>query len=95
MIMYHQTKFSCKKTSSSDNNKKSYIDYIILNCDLDLEDSKPIFLKDNLAHNDASSYQVWKQKGSAVQKISFGQTFTDILRFCPDLDLEHNNPISP
>ena len=55
MMMYHHTKFSCKRISSSDNIlKKSYFDYIILNCDLDLEDSKPIFLKDNLAHNDAS-----------------------------------------
>ena len=38
---------------------KSYFDYIILNCDLDLEERKPIFLKDNLAHNDASPYTVW------------------------------------
>ena len=30
-----------------------YFDYIILNCDFDLEDSKHIFLKDTLAHNDA------------------------------------------
>ena len=39
--------------------KKSYFDYIICNCDLDLEDSKPIFLKNILADNDASPYQVW------------------------------------
>ena len=60
---------------------------MILNYDLDLEDSKHINLEDNLAHKDASPYQ--------VQKISSGQTFTDILKFCCDLDLEHNNPISP
>ena len=70
--------------------KKAYFDYIIRNFNLDLEDSKPIFLKDNLAHNDASPYQ-----GSALQKISSGQTFTDILKICCDLDLEHNNPTSP
>ena len=29
------------------------------NCDLDLEDSKPIFFKDNMAPNDASPCQVW------------------------------------
>ena len=42
MMMYHQTKFSCKRISSSDNifKKKSYYIYIILNCDLDLKDSK-------------------------------------------------------
>ena len=33
-------------------------------------------------------------KGSAIQKISSGQT-SDILKICYDLDLEHNNPISP
>ena len=37
---------------------KSYFDYMILHCQLDLEDSKPIFLEDSLAHNDASPYQV-------------------------------------
>ena len=35
------------------------------------------------------------KKGSAIQKISSRQTLTDILKFCCDLDLEHNNPISP
>ena len=30
-----------------------------------------------------------------VQKISSGQTFTDILNLCCDLDLEHSNPIFP
>ena len=30
-----------------------------------------------------------------VQKILSGQTFTNILNFCCDLDLEHSNPIFP
>ena len=34
-------------------------------------------------------------KCSAVQKISTGQTFTDILNFCCDLNLEHSNQIFP
>ena len=34
-------------------------DYMSPQCDPKLEDSKLIFLKDNLAHNDASPYQVW------------------------------------
>ena len=38
--------------------RKSYLDNMILHCDLDLEDSKSIFLEDNLAHNDALPYQV-------------------------------------
>ena len=58
--LYHQTKFSCKRISNSDNmSKKSHFHYIILHCDLDLEDSKPIFLNNTLAHGDVSLYQVW------------------------------------
>ena len=49
MMMCHQTKFNCKRIGTSDN-KKAYFDYIICNCDLD--GGKPIFPKDNLAHND-------------------------------------------
>ena len=32
---------------------------MILHFDLDLEDSKPIFLEDSLAHADVLPYQVW------------------------------------
>ena len=35
--------------------RKSHFDYIILYYDPDLEVSKPIFLEDNLAHDDAST----------------------------------------
>ena len=34
-------------------------------------------------------------KCSVIQKISSGQTFTDILNLCCDLDLEHSTPIFP
>ena len=33
-------------------------DYVRPNCDFDLEDSKPVFLHDTLAHEDASPYKV-------------------------------------
>ena len=58
MLMYHQTKFICTRISSSED-RKSYFDYMIHHCDLDLEYSKSILLEDNLAHEDASPYQVW------------------------------------
>ena len=32
---------------------------MILHFDLDLEDSKPIFLEDSFAHADALPYQIW------------------------------------
>ena len=48
MMMCHQTKFSCKRIRSSEDISESYFDYMILHCDPDLEDSIPIFLKDNL-----------------------------------------------
>ena len=61
MMMYHPIKFDCKKTSTSVEMVGTVIfDYISLRCDLELEDSKPIFLHDTLAHNDASPYLVTK-----------------------------------
>ena len=56
IMMCHQTKFSCKRISSL---KDRHILIIwSYTGDLDLEDRKPIFFEENLAHNDASPYQV-------------------------------------
>ena len=41
-------------------------------CNPELEDSKPIFLHDTLAYDDALPHQVWLQK---VQQLR---------RYCPD-----------
>ena len=58
-------------------------------CDPELEqDSKPICLHDTLAHNMVT-------KCSVVQTIPSGQTFTNIVNLCCDLDLEGSNPIFP
>ena len=63
MMMYHPIKFGCKKINSSADMVATVIsDYMSPHCDLELEDSKPIFLHDTLAHDDASPYQVWLQK---------------------------------
>ena len=57
--MYHPIKFGCKKVSSLPDMVETAIsDQMSPYCDLDLQDSKPVFLKNNLAHNDASPYQV-------------------------------------
>ena len=37
-------------------------------CGPEIEDSKPIFLQDTLAHGDASPYQVWLQKVQQVKR---------------------------
>ena len=55
--MYHPIKFGCKKISSS-----VIFDQMSPHCDPELEDSKPIFLHDTLAHDVASPYQVWLHK---------------------------------
>ena len=58
MVMYHPIKFGCKKISSSvDMVKKVILDYMSSHCDPELEDSKPIFLHDTLAHDVASPYK--------------------------------------
>ena len=42
--------------------RKSYYNHMILNCDINHEVSKPIFLGDSLAHRNASEYQAgWKK----------------------------------
>ena len=54
MMMYHPIKFGCKKISSSvDMVDKVISDYMCLQCDPEFQDSKPIFLHDTLAHDDA------------------------------------------
>ena len=68
---------------------------MILHCDFDLEDIKPVILKDNLAHDDASPYQLWSLKVQRFRRYFLKETFIEILTFCCDLGLEHNNPIYP
>ena len=63
MMMYHPIKCSCKKISSTvDMVETVILDYMSPHYDPELEGSKPIFLHDTLAHDDASPYQVWLQK---------------------------------
>ena len=64
---------------------------MILHCDVDLKDSKSIFLEDYLAHNDAQPYQ---PKDSAIQKISSGQIFINILKFAVTFTLNTTIPFS-
>ena len=62
IMMYHPIIFGCKKISSSVDMVETVIsDYMSPHCDLKLEDSKPIFLPDTLAHDNAPPYQVWSQ----------------------------------
>ena len=57
--MHHPIQIGCKKISSSVDVVKAVIsDYMSPQCDLDLEDSKPVFLHDTLAHDSISPYKV-------------------------------------
>ena len=89
MIMYRQIKIDCKKLSSSVDMVESVIfDYMSLQCDIDLEDSKPIFLHNTLAHEDASSNLI--TKCSAVEETSSRRIFTGIFSYLScDLDPDH------
>ena len=44
-------------------------DHMSPQCDFELEDNKSIFLHDTRVHDGASLYQVWFEKGSAVEEI--------------------------
>ena len=62
-MMYHTIKFGGKTISSSVDMVETVIfDYMSPPCDLELENSKPIFLYDTLAYYDASPYQVWLRR---------------------------------
>ena len=57
--MYHPIKPGCKKISHSVAMVETVItDYMSPHYDPEPEDSKPIFLHDTLANDDASPYQV-------------------------------------
>ena len=63
MMMYHPIKFGCKRISSSVAMVETVIsNYMSPHCDLELEDSKPVFMHNTLAHEDVTPYQVWLQK---------------------------------
>ena len=73
MMMYHPIKFGCKKISRlADMVETVIFDQISLHRDPELEDRKPIFSRDTLAHDVASPYQVWLQR---LQQLR---------RYCPD-----------
>ena len=61
MMLYYQTKFSQKRTSSSEDiEEEPYFDHESTYCDLNFEDSKQFFFPhDSLARDAASPYHVW------------------------------------
>ena len=67
--MYHPIKFGYKKSSSSADMVETHIsDQMSPHCDPELEDRKPIFLHDSLAHDVASPCQVWLQKVKQLRR---------------------------
>ena len=60
-------------------------------CDLDLQYSNPIFLRDTLAHEWFTTCEVGLPKVKPVQEISSWQIFTTVLNYHCDHDLEHSN----
>ena len=74
MMMCHQTKFTIPsletKCSVVQNisSRQTFINISNLHCDLGLELKNPIFPRDTLAHNDASSHQVWLQKFQQLRR---------------------------
>ena len=67
--MYKPIKFGFRKISSSADMVETVIsDQTSPHCDPELEDSKPIFLHDTLAHDVASPYQVWLQNVQQLRR---------------------------
>ena len=60
MMIGHQKQAELKKVQQFRRYiRKSYFAYISFHCDLDPEDSKPIFFEDNLTQDEVSPYWVW------------------------------------
>ena len=60
MMLYYQTKSGSKLTSSlEDTVEQSYFDYIRPHCDLDTEDSEPVFLHDIPTPDNTPPHQIW------------------------------------
>ena len=72
--------------------KKSYFDYMILNCDLDLEGNNPLFPQDALAYDNLSSDQVWLPKNQQFRRYSRENNILIIWALVVTLTLEiaHN-----
>ena len=62
-------------------------------CDLDLKNSKRIFLHDTPAHDDALHTKVGNKMFGDLEDII--RINTDILTLCCDFDPECSNPIFP
>ena len=74
MMMYHPIKCSCKKISSTvDMVETVILDYMSHHSDLELEDRKPVFLHDTLAHDVASTNEVWLQKVQQLRRYRPGE----------------------
>ena len=92
MMMYHQTKFGCQRINSS-----VFWSYEPLMWPW------PWRLQQQQQQNSVGHSASWccstiphlVTKCSAIQKISSGQTFINILNLCCDLDLKCSNPIFP
>ena len=86
--MYHQIKFGCKNISSSANMEAAVIfNQMSPHCDPELEDSKPIFLHDTLAHDVASLYQVWLQTVQQLRRYHPHENSLEFLTFPVTLTL--------
>ena len=92
LMMCHQTKFSCKRISSSEDRKHILIINVILHCDLELDDSKQIFWKTIwliMMHHHSKS---GSKRFSDSEDIIW--TFINILKFAVTLTLSTTFPFS-
>ena len=87
--MYQTIKFGGKRISSSVDIVETVIfDYMNPHCDL--QNSKPVFLHDTLAHDAASPYKVWVQKVQHLRRYRPDEH--SLILHC-DLDHKDSKPI--
>ena len=85
--MYHPNLVAKKVSSSTDMVETVIFDQMSPHCGPELEDRKPIFLHDILAHNVAPPYQVWLQKVQQQRRYHSGEHSLEFLTFSVTLAL--------
>ena len=76
MMLYYQTKFGSKQTSSLEDIVKIVTFFLSPCCDLDIEDSEPVFVHDTLPHDNTPHYQIWLKMVVQFRRYRLGQNRT-------------------
>ena len=88
LILYYQTNFRCKWTSSlEDMEVVAILWHTSPRCDLDIENSEPIFLHDTMPQGNTPPYKDWLQMGGQFRRHCLDKLKTQgVIKISPHLN---------